>query len=331
MKNFSPKDYIESVVRTEEELAYLASCLAFCKASPDLRQCLDLTESIDRALDEMYPDRPAPAPISFQVPKVSIDLPIVDKCNLGCECCSHYAPLAHDAKPVDMTDLAASLSALRERGQAAVNQVNILGGEPLLHEKLPEIVRLVHDCFPVARRFVVSNMLLFGLRKGKLLPAMKETDTWFGYSAYWCNGTAIQRAIKESEGVPMVQFGSSPAVFHKVLKSETPDFETSGKRTCGENSCLTLLGNRIYLCSSTPYLHYLNSAFGTNLHAGKFDYIELADVERSAEILLFSALPHPFCRHCNMKNAGRIVPGRSSRSRTEWLMDAKAGDSQCSG
>ena len=85
MKNFSPKDYIEAVVRTEEELAYLASCLAFCKASPDLRQCLDLTESIDRALDEMYPDRPAPAPISFQVPKVSIDLPIVDKCNLGCQ------------------------------------------------------------------------------------------------------------------------------------------------------------------------------------------------------------------------------------------------------
>ena len=153
MKNFSPKDYIESVVRTEEELAYLASCLAFCKASPDLRQCLDLTESIARALDEMYPDRPAPAPISFQVP----------------------------------------------------------------------------------------------------------------------------------------------------------------------------------LCSSTPYLHYLNSAFGTNLQTGKFDYIELADVERSAEILLFSALPHPFCRHCNMKNAGRIVPGRSSRSRTEWLMEAKAGDSQCSG
>lgn len=331
MKNFSPKDYINAVVRTDEELSYLVSCLAFCKTSPELRQCLDLTENIDRVLNEMYPDHPAPTPISFQIPKVSIDLPIIDKCNIGCECCSHYAPLASDAKPVDVTDLAASLSLLREKGQAAVNQVNILGGEPLLHEKLPEIIRLVYEFFPDAIRFVVSNMLQFGLRKGKLLPVMEETDTWFGYSDYWCNGNATKSAIKESEGVPMVRFGNSPAVFHKVLKSETPDFETSGKRTCEENNCLTLLGNRVYLCSSTPYLHYLNNTFGTNLQAGKFDYIELADVERSAEILLFAALPHPFCRHCNMKNAERIVPGRSSRYRTEWLMDVKTGNSQCSG
>lgn len=331
MKNFSPKDYINAVVRTDEELSYLVSCLAFCKTSLELRQCLDLTENIDHALNEMYPDHPSPTPISFQIPKVSIDLPIIDKCNIGCECCSHYAPLASDAKPVDVTDLAASLSMLREKAQAAVNQVNILGGEPLLHENLPEIIRLVYDYFPVAIRFVVSNMLLFGLRKGKLLPVMKETDTWFGYSDYWCNGSATKSAIKESEGVPMVRFGNSPTVFHKVLKSETPDFETSGKRTCGENNCLTLLGNRVYLCSSTPYLKYLNNTFDTNLQAGKFDYIELADVERSAEILLFAALPHPFCRHCNMKNAERIVPGRSSRSRTEWLVDANAGDGQCSG
>lgn len=331
MKNFSPKDYINAVVRTDDELSYLVSCLAFCKTSPDLRQCWDLAETIDRTLNEMYPEHPAPTPISFQIPKVSIDLPIIDRCNIGCECCSHYAPLASDAKPVDVTDLAASLSLLREKGQAAVNQVNILGGEPLLHENLPEIIRLVYDYFPVSIRFVVSNMLLFGLRKGKLLPVMKETDTWFGYSDYWCNGTATQSAIKKSEGVPMVRFGKSPTVFHKVLKSETPDFETSGKRTCGENNCLTLLGNRVYLCSSTPYLHYLNNTFGTNLQAGKFDYIELADVERSAEILLFAALPHPFCRHCNVKNAERIVPGRSSRSRTEWLIDMKTGNSQCSG
>lgn len=32
---------------------------------------------------------------------------------------------------------------------------------------------------------------------------------------------------------------------------------------------------------------------GGSSHAGKFDYIELTDVERSAEILLFSMLPPP--------------------------------------
>lgn len=66
MKNFSPKDYIEAVVRTEEELAYLASCLAFCKASPDLRQCLDLTESIDRALDKNRRERCRPFRAAYE-------------------------------------------------------------------------------------------------------------------------------------------------------------------------------------------------------------------------------------------------------------------------
>lgn len=328
MKNFSPKDYINAVVRTDEELSYLVSCLAFCKISPDLRPCWDLAEILSRTVDEMYPDHAAPTPISFKVSKISIDLPIIDKCNIGCECCSHYAPLAHDAQPVDLADLAASVTLLSEKCRSAINQVNILGGEPLLHDNLPEIIRMVHGNFPWAIRFVVSNMLLFGLRKDKLLPVMKETETWFGYSEYWCNGNAIQHAIQQSEGVPIVRFGDSPAAFHKVLKSETPDFETSGKRNCAESSCLTLIGNRVYLCSSTPYLNYLNNAFGTNLHPGKFDYIELDDVERAAEILLFAVLPHPFCRHCNMKNAEQLVPGRSSRSRAEWLMGDKAGNSQ---
>lgn len=325
MKNFKPDDFIRSVAGTDSERAYLALALEYCKKSPELRPCTNLIALLDTTLHEMYPDvQPASLPNAPEFPltsRISLDIPIIDRCNLDCACCSHYAPLAKSAEPVSLEDLGASISLLSDKCQSAINQLNILGGEPLLHDQLPEIVRLVHDKFPLAQKFVVSNMLLFGKRKDELLQAMKETDTYFGYSDYGCNSSVIENAIKNSEGVPMVRFGDSPAVFHKVLKSRKPMFETSGKIRCAENTCLTLLGNRVYLCSSTPYLKYLNSAFGTSLHAGKYDYIELRNVELAAEILLFAILPNPFCRRCDTKNAEHFVPGRSSKSRTEWLMD----------
>ena len=321
MKNFFPEDYIRAVVHTDDELKYLVSCLEFCWECPDLQPCIDLIALLDDTLHALFHELPAPEPISFPISKVSVDLPIIDRCNLACECCSHYAPLAKDASPVDLTDLSASLDLFREKCQSAVNQVNILGGEPLLHDDLPAIVQLVHDNFPFARRFVVSNMLMFERRKTELGPIMKNTDTWFGYSGYQCNETSIQFATKNNDGIAMVRFGETPMRFHKVLKSETPRFSTVGKKICAESSCLTLIGNRVYLCSATPYLKYLNSAFGSTLHPAPFDYIELSNIERAAEILLFAALPNPFCRHCDMKNARCITPGRSSKSKAEWLLD----------
>ena len=90
-----------------------------------------------------------------------LDVHVVDHCNLRCRGCIHFAPLA-ERRFLDEGDYARDLAMLS--GVAGIEgylrAVVLMSGEPLLHPRLPEVMRLTRRYLPSTPVLLSSNGLL---------------------------------------------------------------------------------------------------------------------------------------------------------------------------
>ncbi len=98
----------------------------------------------------------------------NLEIHVVDHCNLDCVACSHESPLMV-RRLEDPDRLAEALSTLWAYYRAPL--VKLLGGEPLLHPRISEVIR-VACAVTGARIRVVTNGTLLGRRYSLL----KEVD-----------------------------------------------------------------------------------------------------------------------------------------------------------
>ena len=88
---------------------------------------------------------------------------LVEHCNLNCKYCDHFAPLAEE-KYTDIKSLEKDLK--RMSSLLNINSVGLMGGEPLLHPNLVEILKM--------SRAVLKNTKLTIFTNGILLPKMDD-------------------------------------------------------------------------------------------------------------------------------------------------------------
>lgn len=94
-------------------------------------------------------------------------------CNLKCESCSHYSNHGHGGI-VSLEEARAWMEPWHTRLSPAL--ISIMGGEPAIHPKLPDMITLTRDYWPSARLRLVTNGFL--LHRHPNLPAvLAQTDT----------------------------------------------------------------------------------------------------------------------------------------------------------
>jgi len=318
MQNFDPKEYIVSLALRGGDIPFIEQTInGLLYAYPG---SAGLLSSIMKALGK----DPEPARVpGISRASIKLDLPVTDRCNLGCAACSHFAPIAGDAPMIPAEDMAASLAMLSEKCPGAVREIFVLGGEPLLHPGLPDILSSARKLFPVSSIYLVTNMLAADEKLPGLRQSLQGNGIVVGYSRY---GKANERQVASGiefclrNNILYQLFGNDPASFVSYLKSETPDFPAVMKRECRMRTCLTLRGPYIYLCSPVTYLEYPNRAFGMHLSASRYDRVDIRDIEHPDEVLALSVLPHPFCRHCDVASNREIGWRPSRRERGEWFV-----------
>ncbi len=92
---------------------------------------------------------------------------IAEHCNLNCQCCTHFSPLAEpEFLPLD--DYEKDMKRMSEltTGKINVGSVHILGGEPLLNKNCTKYLELARKYFP--------NSVIRLITNGILLPQQPE-------------------------------------------------------------------------------------------------------------------------------------------------------------
>lgn len=126
--------------------------------------------------------------IDNKVRTETCDLNVVHHCNLSCRGCNHLSPALAE-HVVDPDAVFEEFSLLAEYYHP--NYVHLLGGEPLLHPALPQVIRAVH-------RSGVSDHVRV-LTNGVLLPHMSD--------AFWQEVDEVQVSVYPGKEMSVEQLG----------------------------------------------------------------------------------------------------------------------------
>lgn len=245
----------------------------------------------------------------------SIEVHLVDHCNLNCESCTHFCPVS---KPVyaDITGILRDL--LRLNAIHCTPQIlKLLGGEPLLHPELTENLWKFRGMCPNSEIIIWTN--------GLKLPKMP--NMFFKYCELFNIKVVITPYFKTPEVAELVQkysfisydpyfngnFWTSP--LRQLPGDAHINYEHCWIKT---GRCTILREGKLYQCAFPAYIDKLNERFNTSFQVQWADYVDIYEVWNEKDILEKLYQATPFCRYCSKHFD--IKPWKESqRQLSEWV------------
>ena len=258
-----------------------------------------------------------------------IDVHVVDHCNLRCTGCIHFAPLA---KPsfLNLEEYERDLAALASipHIDKYLHRLCLMGGEPLLHPKLPEVIRLSRSYLPNTDIALDSNGLLLGRMGTDFWQAMAACKIELTLSPYPLRinypallDLATQHGVSAHLAGDVTGSGQDKEVFFHLAI----DPSASQNPVASHNRCpfggrfMQLYDGRLWPCQVTAHHDPLNQHFGTQLQAQEQDSLPLEIISSIDQIEDFRRRPHPMCRYCDNDHLTVVKWSIPHRQACEWL------------
>ncbi|MDR0683077.1 MAG: radical SAM protein [Dysgonamonadaceae bacterium] len=252
------------------------------------------------------------------------DIHLADHCNLKCKSCLHFSPLAPEVFQ-DITVLERDCKRLAELTGGRVEDICVLGGEPLLHPRITDCLDIARKYFPEDRIYIVTNGILLLKQPEEFWQNCVKNNIGIDISLYPIHldlekikQTAMRHDIK-------IAFRGRPKVQRRGWSRQTLDLE--GKQNAEEshricelaNFCIQLVDGKLYQCETAAFVKYFNKYFHKNLEITEKDYVGIHQEKSLDEILEFLCKPTPFCRYCNTAEVDCVEWEHSKEEISEWV------------
>ena len=255
------------------------------------------------------------------------EIHIVEHCNLNCQCCDNYSPLAEESfvKEEDFEKEMKQLSSLFPN----MRFIRLLGGEPLLHPNICFFIETSRKYFPFSEILITTNAILLGKMDKTFWEACHNNNVGIEYTFYPINlNYSLYEDLAKEYGVVFVPFANeknskltymNPVSFEKKYDK----YETYFK--CYRKYCVTLKDGKIYHCTCVPNICHFNKYFNKNLEVTESDYIDIY-THTAEEIDDFLNNPIPFCSYCDYNNStsntGKFLEWKQTKyDIKEWTFD----------
>ncbi len=232
-----------------------------------------------------------------------LEINIVDHCNLNCQCCDHFSPLAQESY-LDINEFERDIKQLAGLTPAwSGGTLALLGGEALLHKDIVKFFEISRKYLPKITIILVSNGILLK-NNDKIFKALKKYNIKLDVTTYDINidYKAIDKMAKKYK-----IFYNRVCNVDKGREMWRNPFDLDGKpkefdyiKCYHYNTCHVLRHGKIYTCPIIPYSEYFNKYFNKNLEVSPNDYIDIYKVKGFDEISEFCAKKPDFCRYCDV-------------------------------
>jgi hypothetical protein len=255
---------------------------------------------------------------------------VVDHCNLGCQMCYAFSQLSEE-KYMDFDCYVKDIHRMRDLiGPSFSGLIHFTGGEPLLHPRIKEFVRVAYDLFPKASIFLFTN----GIK-------LRDMDKGFWRTLEKCGVTLIHttypiqqdtKAIKDKAdrfGVDLYA-GLLLEDVNSASNDKTTKFpiDLRGSQQLGNflccykfNTCIALKEGKLYTCDIIQNIHTFNKYFEKNLQVCDKDYLDIYKVKDFSELANFVTKSPSFCRYCDVKNRRKIGGWAQSKKTIDEYID----------
>jgi len=256
----------------------------------------------------------------FKKPKwMDLQVFIIGKCNLNCVSCVAFAPIA-DNYMLDPNSFEVDCKRLSELGGEKIRELTLLGGEPLLHPRIIEIMDIARSHFPASRLKITTNGILLLKQSEHFWDCCKRNNVYIAVTHY-----PIPLDIKSVKAL-MDKHGVTLRWNRDVQSWQKMAFDFAGGGNPRENykrcflsmQCVELSAGKIATCQTILKMRYFNNYFQKDLKISDADTIDIYKAKSMDEILDFISKPVPFCRYCNVEWPP-IEWGISKKDISEWI------------
>ena len=243
-------------------------------------------------------------PIDLSKPFLNyLEINLVDNCNLNCKGCAHFSNIC-DKKYVEVKQFKQDL----KKVTSIFNLYNfrLLGGEPLLHPNLKEIIEIARNYLPSSRIVIVTNGLLLDKLSPEVLKLMSEKNIIVTISLYKptfkklneilviLNKYNIKYLINDDIFRDIEPIES----FHTRLSETKNKNDFSANRSCSGRFCRFIRDGKLSKCYLPLLVEVLNKKYGKKFELTDKDYIMLDDIENGWDAIDKLNGDIPFCQYC---------------------------------
>ncbi len=282
------------------------------------------SRNISSLLHRIVPNRVVKAYHNYRAEnRFYFEVQVAEHCNLNCAGCTHFSSIA---KPgfLDAEQYQKDIARLAELfGADYPFTVRLMGGEPLLYDKLTDLFAVTRQTLPAADISVVTNGILLPQQKEDFWQSCRDNHIRLYISQYpiQLNYAAIDKKVNQY-GLALTDFrGDGRVIFrHNVMDLNGACDPEKSFRKCGlANSCHNLKNGRLYTCSVAAHVHHFTGAFGVDgMAPTEEDSIDIYKAQSKEEIIRFLQQPIPFCRFCNVEATTTVDWKRSEGKIEEW-------------
>lgn len=279
----------------------------------------DLPEEASKASEEFYRKRSRTIR-----KKLVVEINIARHCNLNCRSCDHFSPLSQESF-ADLGEVERDFRRLLELfGNKGIEEIRILGGEPLLNKQINEYFYLLRNLFPEAKIFIITNGILLVSMENDFWDAAKRNNIIISVTKYPIKldyDKLIEMAkIKDVEFEFFGNSSTGRTFWHTPLDFEGKQDPIYSFEHCRmSNWCIQLDRGKLYTCTLAATIDIFNEYYGRRLELTDRDVIDIYAESSADDILRKLAEPMSFCRYCGVRDRTYGHPWAiSMRDIKEW-------------
>lgn len=250
-----------------------------------------------------------------------LDIHIVEHCNLNCKSCAHFSPIAEQSY-ISLDKLENMYKNLQPIYKKFFKSIHLMGGEPLLHPNIEQIIRLTRKYFPNTEVQIVTNGIKILQKSEYFFETCAKNHIVFYISQYplAIDYKTICKKL-ESYGIKFIISKQINYFLCYLLDSTGNQNPVESYKKCEyAGFCIQLKDNKLFPCFQSAHIEHINKFFNTNFIYKEGDYIDLNYPISKRIFKEFISTPRPFCRYCNMSKQHQIKWESSQKSKSEWLM-----------
>jgi MoaA/NifB/PqqE/SkfB family radical SAM enzyme len=255
----------------------------------------------------------------------NFEVHVTDHCNLNCAGCGHFSPLVKEGF-LNPTGFEKDCSRISTLIQGRIGSFSLMGGEPLLHPDIIDIITITRKYFRKGNVRIITNGILLANKSDTFWLACKKNNIKIIITRYPITLPIEKiKRLAVSFNVTWSYFGGAEASEKSFVKIPLDPF---GRQNGNENYKMCPLANRdlhlregkIYNCATSAYIDFSNTHFNWNIPVTESDYRDIYKIKDTHEIFDFLHRPIFFCRYCGMENIVTEIPWAVSKKEiSEWI------------
>ncbi len=237
----------------------------------------------------------------------AFELHVVEHCNLRCTACCNMSPYLaeHTLSVAEIAAMCATMAA-----QLDVDVFKIMGGEPLLHPQIAEVLRAVRQSGISQTVRLFTNGLLLHTMSDDFWAALDEL-TISNYTSAPVKPALLDAARAKARAFDVVLNIKPVAAFSEVMRGEREDDPAQLQRTyegCWlRHRCMVVRRGKFYMCTRAAYADEFHRDLLHGAHADDHaaalagDGVALTTPELGAALLAYLNRSEPLvsCRFCH--------------------------------